>query len=94
MKNELAFKDHDRGLQVAMALLDEDYVVMLSYEEDLLIINYEWSEHYADRNDMVFMRRDEYDEESDALIEDVKNDIANDIKSGYSIESILGNRLL
>ena len=62
-KNEIAFKNHKNGLVVAKALLDEDYVVMLSYEEQLLIINYEWSERGADRNDVVFMRRDEYEEE-------------------------------
>ncbi len=62
-KNEIAFKNHKNGLIVAKALLDEDYVVMLSYEEQLLIINYEWSERGADRNDVVFMRRDEYEEE-------------------------------
>ena len=62
-KNEIAFKNHKNGLVVAKALLDEDYVVMLSYEEQLLIINYEWSERGANRNDVVFMRRDEYEEE-------------------------------
>ena len=59
---EIAFHNHDRGLQVAKALLEEDHVVLLSYEEQLLIINYEWSENHANRNDVVFMRRDEFDE--------------------------------
>jgi hypothetical protein len=62
-KNEIVFKNHKNGLVVAKALLDEDYVVMLSYEEQLLVLNYEWSERGADRNDVVFMRRDEYEEE-------------------------------
>lgn len=62
-ENEIVFKNHDKGLEVAKALLDEDYVVMLSYEEQFLVLNYEFSEHGADRNDMVFMRRDEYEEE-------------------------------
>ena len=60
--NTIAFHNHEKALEVAKALLDEDYVVLLSYEEQLLIINYEWSEHGADRNDFVFMRRDEFDE--------------------------------
>ena len=60
--NEVTFKNHDNGLAVAKALLDEDYVVLLSYEEDLLILNYEWSPN-ANRNDVVFMRRDEFEEE-------------------------------
>ena len=62
-KNEIAFKNHKNGLVVAKALLDEDYVVMLSYENQLLVLNYEWSESGADRDDVVFMRRDEYEEE-------------------------------
>lgn len=62
-ENEIVFKNHNKGLEVAKALLDEDYVVMLSYEEQRLVIDYEFSEHRADRNDMVFMRRDEYEEE-------------------------------
>lgn len=62
-ENEIVFKNHDKGLEVAKALLDEDYVVMLSYEENYLVLDYEWSEHRADRNDIVFMRRDEYEEE-------------------------------
>ena len=44
-------------------LLDEDYVVLLSYEEQLLIVNYEWSEHKADRNDVVFMSQYEFEKE-------------------------------
>ena len=62
MSNEISFYNHEMGLRVAKALLDEHYVVMLSYEEDLLIINYEWS-HESNRDDMIFMRRDEFEEE-------------------------------
>ena len=69
-KNEIVFKNHDKGLEVAKALLNEDYVVMLSYEEQFLVLSYEWSERGADRNDVVFMRRDEYDEENDRLWEE------------------------
>ena len=59
--NQIAFHNHDRGFQVAKALLEEDYVVMLSYEEQFLIVNYEWSECGANRNDVVFMPRYEFD---------------------------------
>lgn len=83
MKHELAFKSHDNGFKVVKMLLDEGYVVMLSYEEDLLILNWEWSERRADRNDVVFMRRDEYEEEFDKLSSEVYQDIRNDIKSGF-----------
>lgn len=61
-QNELSFYNHERGMTVAKALLDEHYIVLLSYEEDLLILNYEWSPN-TNRNDVVFMRRDVFEEE-------------------------------
>lgn len=82
-KNEIAFENHENGMKVAKALLDEDYVVLLSYEEQLLIVNYEWSECGADRNDVVFMRRDEYDEEITKTCDDVIDDIRHEIAAGY-----------
>ena len=60
--NELAFKNYEKGLLVAKALLDEHYVVLLSYEENLLIINWEYSPE-SNRNDVVFMNREEFEEE-------------------------------
>ena len=78
LKNELTFRDHVRGFEVAKALLDEDYVVMLSYEENLLVINYEWSEHRADRNDVIFMRRDEFEEKYDEIVDDILSDLRAD----------------
>lgn len=72
--NQLAFKDHFNGMSVAEMLLDEDYVVLLSYEDDLLIINYEWSENNADRNDVVFMSRYEYDTELETMYKEMELD--------------------
>ena len=69
-RNEIAFKNHDRGLEVAKALLDESYVVLLSYEDSLLIVNYEWSENNADRNDVVFMPRWELEKNYEQLIKE------------------------
>lgn len=61
-RNELAFKNHEDGFKVAQALLNEGYVVMLSHEEQLLILNYEWSATDANRNDVVFMNRWEFEQ--------------------------------
>ena len=80
-KNELTFYDHERGMQVAKALISEHYVVMLSLEEQLLVINYEWS-HNSNRNDIVFMRRDEYEEKLDKCGSEVYKDIRTDITEG------------
>ena len=70
-KNEIAFHNHKKAFEVAAALLEESYVVLLSCEEDLIILNYEWSENFADRNDVLFMRRDEFEEN---YLEIVKED--------------------
>ena len=88
MKNEIAFKNHSRGLGVAKALLDEGNVVMLSYEEEFLILNWEFSEHGADRNDIVFMQYDELADRFDEQYEDIINDVAKDFAKGT-----LANRL-
>ena len=82
MKNEIVFKNHSRGLGVAKALLDEGNVVMLSYEEEFLILNWEFSEHGADRNDIVFMQCDELADRFDEQYEDIMNDVAKDFSRG------------
>lgn len=60
MKNEIALHDKETALKIANILVDEDYVVMISKEEDLYIINYLYA-RYSDRNYVVFMDRDEFD---------------------------------
>ena len=91
MKHELTFKNHENGFKVAKMLLDEGNVVLLSYEEEFLILNWECSnDRYADRNHVIFMQKWEYEDE---LVESILHDIATDIKSGRSIETILGDRL-
>ena len=62
-RNEIAFENHETGMEVAKSLLTEGYVVMLSYEEHLLIVNFEWCpDRYPDRNHVVFMSCDEFEE--------------------------------
>ena len=92
MKNELAFTDYDRGFDVARALLDEGYIVMLSYEEEFLILNYEFSEHNANRDDIIFMRHDEYEEDLDELSESILNDVAKDYVNG-TLGTVLAPRI-
>ena len=83
MKSELVFKDHDRGIKVARLLLDEGYVVMLSYEDEFLVLNWEWSVHEADRHDVVFMSAEVYEEELDKCGTELLEDIRADIRSGF-----------
>lgn len=68
-KNEVAVKTYSDALSLAEILLNNNYVVMISKEEHLYIVNYEWSER-SDRNDVIFINRDifeleKYDEEGD-----------------------------
>lgn len=89
MKNELAFTDYDRGFDVARALLDEGYIVMLSYEEEFLILNYEFSEH---RSDIVFMHHDKYEENLDEQCNLILDDVAKDFLKG-NLGTVLAPRI-
>lgn len=60
MKDEIAVQDKEVALKIIDLLVDQDYVVMLSREENLYIINYLYSQ-YSDRNDVVFIDREEFD---------------------------------
>ena len=62
MMNELVFNTLDAAFAVAKILLENgSYVVMLSREDQFWIVNYEYSE-LNNRNDVVFMSREEFDE--------------------------------
>ena len=60
MRDEIAVHNKEVALKIIDLLVDQDYVVMLSREEDLYIINYLYSQ-YSDRNDVIFMDREEFD---------------------------------
>ena len=58
----VAVHDYDQACALAKILMDNDYVVMLSVEEQLYIVSAIWSERHADRNDVVFMDRCTFEE--------------------------------
>lgn len=60
--NEIAIINWDDASKIIPALLNSDYAVMVTLEEDLFIINYEWVNN-ADRNDMIFRNRGDYEYE-------------------------------
>ena len=60
MNNEIAIREKEAALQLIGILVEEEHCVMLSKEEDLYIINYEYSK-YSNRNNIVFMDREEFD---------------------------------
>lgn len=71
MRNEIAFHNKENALKVAEILLEEDNCVLLSKEEDLYIVNYEYSQ-YSDRNDVIFMDREEFESKYYEIVEEEK----------------------
>ena len=58
MRNEIAFRNKENALKVAE-------------EEDLYVVNYEYSQ-YSDRNDVIFMDREEFESKYYELVEEEK----------------------
>ena len=70
MKNEIAFETAEAALNTAKNMMEgANYVVMLSREEGLWILNYEWSET-CNRNDVVFMSCDDFYDKYTEIIPD------------------------
>lgn len=69
MRNEIAFHNKENALKVAEILLEEDNCVLLSKEEDLYVVNYEYSQ-YSDRNDVIFMDREEFESKYYEMVEE------------------------
>lgn len=60
MRSELAFETAEAAFEtVRQMLTDGHYVVMLSREEQLWIVSYEYSD-LCNRNDVVFMSNDDF----------------------------------
>lgn len=60
MKNEIAFETAEAAFETVRQMLTEGhYVVMLSREEQLWIVDYEYSD-LCNRNDMVFMSYEDF----------------------------------
>lgn len=71
---ELTFHDFESCQTVIDILLAEGYVLLLSMEEDLYILNYIWSEGDANRNDVVFMDRCDFEMDFYETEEDEEDD--------------------
>ena len=57
--NEIVCTDYYSATSIQKLLLEQDYVVMLSKEDELWIINYIWGD-CGGRNDVVFISRQDY----------------------------------
>lgn len=73
--NEVAFSSEDRAFEFVKLLMNEEcYIPMVSREEDLYIVNWIFSD-LCDRNDVIFLSKEEYEynmekEEKDTVIID------------------------
>ncbi len=65
-KNEIAIRNKEAAMRVVSCLVEEEYCVMLSREEDLYIIDFEYSE-YSDRNNVVFMSREDFEQKFEEI---------------------------
>lgn len=68
-KNEISVSDKESAMKIANILVDEEYCVMLSREEDLYIIDFEYSE-FSDRNNVVFMNREDFEQKFKEIIKE------------------------
>ena len=69
-EGELAFDTPEAAFETVRQMLTKGhYVVMISREEELWIVNYQYSDT-CDRNDVVFMSREDF--ETDYLCEEDK----------------------
>lgn len=69
MKDEIAVSNKETAFQIANLLVDEEYVVMISREESLYVVNYIYSQ-FSDRNDVVFVDRDSFYEKYREIVEE------------------------
>lgn len=61
--NEIACHDFESAVKIAELLIKENYVVMLSSEENLTIVNYLFGGlEQADRNEVCFQYREEVED--------------------------------
>lgn len=62
MKNEIVCFEWEDAIEIAKRLINNEYVVMLSREEELTIINYEYA-HCGDRSEIIFRSAEEFEME-------------------------------
>ena len=69
MENDITISNKETAFKIANLLVDEEYVVMISREESLYVINYIYSQ-FSDRNDVVFVDKDSFYEKYREIVEE------------------------
>lgn len=88
--NEVAMHSMEDALELVKLLVSNGYVAAVSVEEELIIVNYVWTPRFADRNEIIFQSREDFDQISDDSYEqgyqDGKEDILNEIRSSQEFD--------
>ena len=79
MENYLVFKDGVHMDEVVKSLLEEEYVVMISREDEFYVVSYLYVPG-SDRNKVVFRTIEEQEEIDEELIDAFINDLREDGK--------------
>ena len=66
----IAVNSYEDACELSLILLKNDYVTMISREESLYIVSAIWSQGHADRNDVMFMDRCEFEEKYVEVMKD------------------------
>lgn len=57
----LTFENYEDAATVQKILIENGYCVMMSREEHLWLLNWVWTENFANRNDVIFINRAQYE---------------------------------
>ena len=76
--NELSVNTFEEAMAIQKILVNNDYAVMITKEENLYIVNYVWS-NLSDRNDVVFRNRSDFIYEEDEEIKKLRQEIITEV---------------
>ena len=60
-QDSLTFESYEDAAAVQKILIENGYCTMMSREEHLWLLNWVWTEKFADRNGVIFVDRAEYE---------------------------------
>ena len=68
-QDSLTFESYEDAATVQKILIENGYCTMMSREEHLWLLNWVWTERFADRNGVIFVNRAEYEYNEDEWLE-------------------------
>lgn len=60
-QESLTFESYEDATTVQKILIENGYCTMMSREEHLWLLNWVWTEEFANRNGVIFVNRVEYE---------------------------------